>query len=188
MSTDRTKATSAVLHQMTGIPAPDAPIVKGGRILEHPEAVPEGIPTKDWSPEKLGEFAATKVKSKTEAAWFIGRACRARKEQGAGFSEWRKKYLPLMSERTLQRYQAIAVYDLEVIEGKSQGEVYELLYGRPEPVKRGPAQPTDEVLADPVPAAIAVIHDLLMTPGNGDKIAQHKDELKALARTIFEVL
>lgn len=182
-------STAAVSAAASEVLSGIAPQIKGGRILEHPEAVRQGIPSAlDWSEEELGIFASVKAKSKTEAAWYIGKACEERKKQGAGFSEWRKKYLPLISERTLDRYQGMAeTFSLDDIEGKSQTVVYRLLYGRPEPRKRSPKQEKEGAATFTVKEALPKLLAFVEKPDPAI-LTEHRADLQRLAYGILELL
>ena len=116
-------------------------------------------PREDWSLDQLGRFANRIAKRTAHDAWLLGRAftfAKAKaKAEGQKIEEWRKEWLPFMSQPTLSRYEAVGKLTEDEVKGKGLTEVYRLL----ELVPQKPSEPAPSIEAsgadssDPVPDA-----------------------------------
>ncbi len=88
-------------------------------------------PHEDWTLEHLGKFAQQVAKRTAHDAWLLGRAYTIAKAQakaeGQKIEEWRKQWLPFLSQPTLSRYEAVGKLPEDDVREKSITEVYKLL-------------------------------------------------------------
>ena len=108
-------------------------------------------PGDDWTLNQLGEFAQKIAKRTAHDAWLLGRAfaiAKAKaKAEGLKIEKWRKEWLPVFSQPTLSRYEAVATLTEDEVVGKRLAEVYRLLGLTPQ--KAEPAKPS-RPLTEPV--------------------------------------
>ena len=150
--------------------------------VENPKAVDEAEylnPTRpdDTNLDTLGQFARTAAKKGAEYAWELGRAVQLAKiktqELGENFGDWRKKWIPDVNERSLQRYKQVGILDYDTVKGKTKGEVYKLLFGAD--------YGGNTKHRNPVTALLKRVEDKVW-------VGAHRDELKILVEKLIAVL
>lgn len=101
-------------------------------------------PNQNWTLEELGKFAQQLAKRTAYDAWRLGRAysiAKAKaKAEGKKIEEWRRQWLPFLSQPTLSRYEAVGRLPEEEVKDKSITEVYMNLGLAP---KKSPSQPEE---------------------------------------------
>lgn len=89
------------------------------------------IPSDNWSLNRLGKFAQKIAKRNAHDCWLLGCAyglAKAKaKAEGQMIEEWRKQWIPFLSQPTLCRYEAVSKMPEEEVMDKSVTEVYRLL-------------------------------------------------------------
>ncbi|MFO0806157.1 MAG: hypothetical protein U0791_23895 [Gemmataceae bacterium] len=93
--------------------------------------LPNDAPRDNWTLEELGLFAQQVAKRTARDAWLLGRAygiAKAKaKAEGKKIETWRRKWLPILSQPTLSRYEAVSKLPEDAVVGKGLTEVYRLL-------------------------------------------------------------
>ena len=88
-------------------------------------------PRDNWSLEELGQYAQQVAKRTARDAWLLGRAyaiAKAKaKAEGKKIEAWRRKWLPVLSQPTLSRYEAVSKLPEDAVVGKGLTDVYRLL-------------------------------------------------------------
>lgn len=95
-------------------------------------------PRDNWTLDELGQFAQQVAKRTARDAWLLGRAygiAKAKaKAEGKKIEAWRRKWLPVLSQPTLSRYEAVSKLPEDAVTGKGLTDVYRLLGLAPQKV------------------------------------------------------
>jgi hypothetical protein len=93
--------------------------------------LPNDAPRDNWTLEELGLYVQQVAKRKARDAWLLGRAyaiAKAKaKAEGKKIEVWRRKWLPVLSQPTLSRYEAVSKLPEDAVVGKGLTDVYRLL-------------------------------------------------------------
>lgn len=93
--------------------------------------LPNEAPRDNWTLEELGLFAQQVAKRTARDAWLLGRAyaiAKAKaKAEGKKIEAWRRRWLPVLSQPTLSRYEAVSKLPEDAVVGKGLTDVYRLL-------------------------------------------------------------